>query len=53
MQPTLYKIDKKLEPVKETPFRIERELQRIFEANLPQIMGLMLVNRNLRSRTSG
>ncbi|KIO45695.1 hypothetical protein BA92_04335 [Sanguibacteroides justesenii] len=43
MQPSLYKISKSLEPLKETPFKKERELQNIFEANLPQIMGLMLV----------
>ena len=43
MQPSLYKISKNLEPLKETPFKKERELQNIFEANLPQIMGLMLV----------
>lgn len=43
MQPTLYKIGKQLDPVRETPFRIERELQQIFEANLPQIMGLTLI----------
>lgn len=43
MQPSLYKITTSLEPLKETPFKKERELQSLFEANLPQIMGLMLV----------
>ena len=33
----------KLEPAKERPFKIERELQRLFEQNLTQIMGLELV----------
>lgn len=33
----------KLEPTGEKPFKIERELQRLFEQNLPQIMGLELV----------
>ncbi|MDR2912930.1 MAG: DUF5655 domain-containing protein [Alistipes sp.] len=33
----------KLEPAREKPFKIERELQRIFEQNLTQIMGLMMV----------
>ncbi len=43
MQPSLYKISKSLEALKETPFKRERELQNIFEANLPRIMGLTLV----------
>lgn len=43
MQHSLYKISAKLEALKETPFKKERELQNIFEANLSQIMGLMLV----------
>lgn len=43
MQHSLYKISSKLEALKETPFKKERELQNIFEANLSQIMGLMLV----------
>lgn len=43
MQPSLYKISGSLEALKETPFKKERELQHIFEANLAQIMGLMLV----------
>lgn len=43
MQPTLYKLGKKLEHIKETPFRIERDIQHIFEDNLPQIMGLTFV----------
>lgn len=43
MQPSLYKIATSLEPLKETPFKKERELQNLFETNLPQIMGLMLV----------
>jgi hypothetical protein len=33
----------RLEPAKEKPFKIERELQRLFELNLTQIMGLELV----------
>lgn len=33
----------KLESAKERPFKIERELQRLFEQNLTQIMGLELV----------
>lgn len=43
MQHSLYKISTKLEALKETPLKKERELQNIFEANLSQIMGLMLV----------
>lgn len=43
MQHSLYKISAKFEVLKETPFKKERELQNIFEANLPQIMGLILV----------
>lgn len=43
MQPSLYKIAKHLEVLKEIPFKKERELQNIFETNLSQIMGLMLV----------
>jgi predicted transport protein len=43
MQPSLYKISAKIEALKETPFKKERELQNIFEANLPQIIGLILV----------
>lgn len=43
MQPSFYKIAKGLEALKETPFKKERELQNIFEANLSLIMGLMLV----------
>ena len=40
----LYKNDNgKLEPVRENPFKLERELQRIFEYNLPQIMNLEVV----------
>jgi predicted transport protein len=33
----------RLEPAKESPFKIERELQRLFEQNLMQIMGFELV----------
>ncbi len=46
MQSSLYKISKdleNLEVLKETPFKKERELQHLFEANLPLIMGLKLV----------
>lgn len=43
MQSSLYKISGSLEALKETPFKKERELQHIFEANLPHIIGLMLV----------
>lgn len=43
MQHSLYKISSQIEALKETPFKKERELQNIFEANLPQIMGLILV----------
>ena len=43
MQSSLYKIATSLEALKETPFKKERELQSLFEANLSQIMGLMLV----------
>lgn len=43
MQPALYKISTKSEALKETPFKKERELQNIFEANLTQITGFMLV----------
>lgn len=43
MQPSLYKISKNLEALKETPFKKERELQNIFEFNLSQIMGLLMV----------
>ncbi len=34
MQTSLYKISKNLEVLKEIPFKKERELQNIFEANL-------------------
>lgn len=43
MQPSLYKVSKYLEVLKETPFKKERELQNLFETNLPQVMGLTLV----------
>lgn len=43
MQQSLYRISKSLEALKETPFKKERELQNIFEANLAQIMGLIVV----------
>lgn len=43
MQPSLYRISNSFEALKETPFKKERELQNIFEANLTQIMGLMVV----------
>ena len=43
MQSSLYKIATSLEALKETPFKKERELQSLFEANLSQIMGRMLV----------
>ena len=33
----------KLEGIKENPFKLEREIQRLFENNLPLIMGLELV----------
>ena len=33
----------KLEVVKESPFKLEREIQRLFENNLPLIMGLEFV----------
>lgn len=33
----------KLQEVLEQPFRLEREIQEIFEANLPEVMGLQLV----------
>jgi predicted transport protein len=33
----------KLDVIKESPFKLEREIQRLFENNLPQIMGLELV----------
>lgn len=39
----LYKISTKSEALKETPFKKERKLQNIFEANLTQITGFMLV----------
>ncbi len=43
MQTSLYKISKNLEVLKEIPFKKERELQNIFEANLSQIMGFVLI----------
>lgn len=43
MQSSLYKIANGFEALKETPFKKERELQDVFEANLPQIMGLTFV----------
>lgn len=43
MQPSLYKLADSLEVLKETPFKKERELQNIFENNLPLITGLTLV----------
>lgn len=43
MTQSLYKISKNLEALKETPFKKERELQNIFEANLTQIMGFTVV----------
>ena len=39
----LYKIDKKLEYIKEKPFKLEREIQKLFESNLQDIMGLDVV----------
>lgn len=33
----------KLDVIKESPFKLEREIQRLFENNLPLIMGLELV----------
>lgn len=39
----LYKISTKSEALTETPFKKERKLQNIFEANLTQITGFMLV----------
>jgi predicted transport protein len=35
--------DNKLQEVKEKPFRLEKEIQKLFEANLTQVMGLELV----------
>jgi len=32
----------KLKEVKEKPFKLEKEIQKVFEANLPAIMGLEL-----------
>lgn len=43
MQSSLYKIANNLEVLKETPFKKERELQNIFEENLPLIIGLTVV----------
>lgn len=41
---TLYAIkDDKLEAVHEAPFKLEREIQKLFEANLAKVMGLKLV----------
>ena len=41
---TLFKnTSSKLEGIKENPFKLEREIQRLFENNLPLIMGLELV----------
>lgn len=48
MQPSLYKIAKNLEILKENPFKKERELQNIFEANLLQIMGLTVVKSEFK-----
>lgn len=33
----------KLKEVKEKPFKLEKDIQNVFEANLPAIMGLELV----------
>lgn len=42
----LYKItDKKLEPVSELPYKLERDLQNVTEANLELIFGLKFVRR--------
>lgn len=38
--------------IKEKPFKLEREIQKIFENNLFTIMGIELVKPNLQSRTS-
>ena len=39
----LYKIEKKLEYIKEKPFRLEKEIQEITENNLKAIFGLEFV----------
>lgn len=41
----IYKLDPKakFELIKENPFKLEREIQQIFEANLNEIMGLQIV----------
>ena len=40
----------KLEVVKESPFKLEREIQRLFENNLPLIMGLEFVKSEFTSK---
>ena len=37
----------KLKEVKEKPFKLEKDIQKVFEANLYDIMGLELVIRRL------
>jgi len=39
----LYKIDKKLEYIKEKPFKLEKEIQELTEHNLKLIFGLDFV----------
>lgn len=39
----LYKIDKKLQYIKENPFRLEKEIQDLTESNLKTIFGLEFV----------
>ncbi len=40
----LYKLsDKKAEPIKENPFKVEREIQEIVEGNMGSLFGLQLV----------
>ena len=43
----LYKIhSNSIGVVKEKPFKLEKEIQQVFEANLSEIMDLQLVNQN-------
>ena len=39
----------KLKEVKEKPFKLEKDIQKVFEANLPAIMGLELVKSEFPS----
>lgn len=38
--------------IKEKPFKLERDIQRMFETNMSEIMGLEMIKSNLRSKTA-